>query len=95
MKTTMLFAVVAASVICASASVSFPELKIRGDHPRMFFNRDTWPAIKERALKEGSPENAALKALLAKADAAPSNPVCRNTEALSTPKSQPIPETVE
>lgn len=24
--------------------------KIRGDHPRIFFNRDTWPAVKERAL---------------------------------------------
>jgi heparin/heparan-sulfate lyase len=24
--------------------------KIREDHPRLFFNRDTWPAVRERAL---------------------------------------------
>ena len=24
--------------------------KIRRDHPRLFFNADTWPAVKERAL---------------------------------------------
>ncbi|MBM4048792.1 MAG: hypothetical protein FJ279_27120, partial [Planctomycetes bacterium] len=24
--------------------------KIRADHPRLFFNRDTWPAVRERAL---------------------------------------------
>ena len=24
--------------------------KIRRDHPRLFFNKDTWPKVKERAL---------------------------------------------
>lgn len=24
--------------------------KIRGDHPRLFFNTDTWPAVRDRAL---------------------------------------------
>ena len=24
--------------------------KIRSDHPRLFFNADTWPAVKQRAL---------------------------------------------
>ena len=71
------------------------ELKIRPDHPRMFFNSDTWPSIKERALKSGTPENAALAKLLAVADSHPANPVCRNTGPVLTPPSQPIPETVE
>lgn len=36
--------------------------QIRKDHPRLFFNNDTWPAVKQRAL--GSEESAwrALKA---------------------------------
>ncbi len=25
--------------------------KIRGDHPRLFFNADTWPAVRDRALR--------------------------------------------
>jgi len=31
---------------------SLPEwtVKIRSDHPRLFFNRETWPAVRERAL---------------------------------------------
>jgi len=24
--------------------------KIRDDHPRLFFNRDTWPQVRQRAL---------------------------------------------
>ena len=24
--------------------------QIRGDHPRLFFNRETWPAVRERAI---------------------------------------------
>lgn len=69
--------------------------KIRPDHPRMFFNRDTWPEIKARALRQGSAENEALKRLLADADRGTMNPVCRNTGPVFTPPSQPIPETVE
>jgi hypothetical protein len=26
--------------------------KIRSDHPRLFFNADTWPAVRDRALHE-------------------------------------------
>ncbi len=96
MKIVCLFAF-AAVLPCLSgiAKDPAPELKIRPDHPRMFFNRDTWPAIKERALKAGTPENGALVKLLAVVDRYPANPVCRNTGPVTTPPSQPIPETVE
>jgi len=35
---------------------------IRKDHPRLFFNKDSWPAVKARALGEESALFAALKA---------------------------------
>jgi hypothetical protein len=38
---------------------------IRRDHPRLFFNRETWPAVKARALGE---EAAAFAAMRARAD---------------------------
>ena len=50
--------------------------KIRKDHPRMFFNRDTWPQVKARA--EG-PAAAARAALLARCDSYPTDPVCSGT----------------
>ncbi|MEW6357345.1 MAG: heparinase II/III family protein [Planctomycetota bacterium] len=49
--------IAAASLVLAfgASRIAFPQgdewiSKIRKDHPRIFFNRDTWPAIKERAL---------------------------------------------
>ena len=56
---------------------------IRRDHPRMFFNKDTWPAVKARA--EG-PAQAARDALLKRCDSYPDNPVCTGTGA---PKDRP------
>ena len=40
------------SIAAAAAEPGLPEwaAKIRTDHPRLFFNRDTWPAVRERAL---------------------------------------------
>ncbi len=35
---------------------------IRRDHPRLFFNKDSWPAVKSRALKEESQLYTAMKA---------------------------------
>ena len=46
---------------------------IRRDHPRMFFNAETWPQVKARA--EG-PARAARDALLTSCDKYPDNPVC-------------------
>ena len=72
------------------------------DHPRMFFNAETWPAMKARA--EG-PAAAELKALLARARSYPENPVCAGTETVSEIKtatgsvksnsSTPIPDVRE
>ncbi|MDD2708196.1 MAG: heparinase II/III family protein [Verrucomicrobiae bacterium] len=39
---------------------NWPE-RIRRDHPRLFFNRDTWPAVKARALNEKAAEWQRLK----------------------------------
>lgn len=50
--------------------------KIRRDHPRMFFNRDTWPEVKARA--EG-PAREARDALLKRCNGYPDNPVCTGT----------------
>ncbi len=36
--------------------------RIRADHPRLFFNRDTWPAVKARALGEEAPAFGAMRA---------------------------------
>ena len=57
--------------------------KIRRDHPRLFFNRETWPQVKARA--EGAAA-AARARLLARCDAYPSDPVCTGT---SLPANQP------
>jgi len=45
--------------------------KIRGDHPRLFFNKDTWPAVRSRAL---GPERSAYDALKKRVDAYPDDP---------------------
>ena len=47
---------------------------IRRDHPRLFFNAETWPAVKARAF------GAELDRLLAACDKYPSNPKCSGTE---------------
>ena len=57
--------------------------RIRRDHPRMFFNKDTWSAVKARA--EG-PAREARDALLKRCDGYPDNPVCTGTGA---PKDRP------
>ncbi len=44
---------------------------IRKDHPRLFFNSDSWPAVKSRALNE---ENAWYGELKARVDNYPANP---------------------
>lgn len=94
MKLFAALAVVSAAfALPADSPPALPE--IRYGHPRMFFNRDTWPEIKARAMKDASAENGALKRLLAEADRETLNPVCRNTGPVFTPPSQPIPETVE
>ncbi len=53
---------------------------IRPDHPRMFFNAETWPAIKARAVTDNA---AALQDLLKRARGYPAKPVCSGTEAVT------------
>jgi len=45
--------------------------KIRKDHPRLFFNRDTWPAVKARAL---GPERDVYEAMKKRVDGYPDDP---------------------
>ncbi len=45
--TTLLCTAVASTAIAADDAWMS---KIRPDHPRLFFNADTWPAVKARAL---------------------------------------------
>ena len=52
--------------------------RVRKDHPRLFFNADTWPGIKARAETTGAGRQA-LAELVRLVDAYPTNPVCSNT----------------
>lgn len=45
--------------------------RIRRDHPRLFFNADTWPGVRERAL---GPERATWDRLRQRVDALPPDP---------------------
>lgn len=51
--------------------------EIRHDHPRIFFNSETWPAIKEKAYSD---KKAYLDKLIAWADKMPDNPVAGDVE---------------
>ena len=52
---------------------------VRPDHPRLFFNAETWPAVKARA--EGAARDD-LARLLRRCDKYPANPVCSGAEPL-------------
>ena len=75
----------AAAMAACVAAGDKPEWlgRIRRDHPRMFFNKDTWPAVKARA--EG-PAREARDALLKRCNRYPDNPVCTGT---GMPKDRP------
>ena len=45
----MIVAVLVLAPLCAAADWT---ALVRADHPRLFFNRDSWPAVKARALGE-------------------------------------------
>jgi len=52
--------------LCAAVRAAPVEwvTRIRRDHPRLFFNRETFPAVRARALKEEAPLFQAMKARL-------------------------------
>lgn len=54
------FAPLLAALLCQAQPGDWRSL-IRRDHPRLFFNRDTFPAVKARALGEESQTFAAMK----------------------------------
>lgn len=62
-------------VLCFSAMLS-AQPQIRPDHPRIFFNADTWPAIKEKALGE---KRVYLDKLLDEVNQMTDDPVAKNT----------------
>ena len=60
--------------IMTTAEAQCPE--IRPDHPRIFFNADTWPSIKERALTDNKKY---LDELLKEVDMLPEEPEIPDT----------------
>ena len=75
LKTVIAVGIVAGAVLATAYGADTPEWvgRIRKDHPRMFFNRETWPQVKARA--EG-PAKAERDALLKRCDKYPADPVC-------------------
>ena len=69
--------IIVCGVVCvllgAAAETQEWEGRIRRDHPRMFFNVETWPQVKARA--EGA-ARAARDALIKRCDRYPADPVC-------------------
>ena len=95
MPSRVFTSIVALSVLCGSFAALPPNApSIRSRHPRLFFNSDTWVAIKAAAQ---GPANAALSDLLAKCDRFPTNPVCSRTEGVAPDWSGavPLPPVVE
>ena len=75
---TCLLCTAVASTAIAADDASWMS-KIRPDHPRLFFNVDTWPAVKARAL---GVEKAYYEKLLKDVESYPDNPVCSGFEAI-------------
>ena len=71
-----LISLITASVLAISASAQEKCPEIRKDHPRIFFNSDTWPEVLARA--EG-PARGYRDALLKECDKMTDNPVCGYT----------------
>ena len=75
MRTFNRILLLAASVLVTGVALH-AQPKIRPDHPRIFFNADTW---KEIAARTNGPTAAAKAKLLQEVDALPDNPVAENT----------------
>ena len=67
--------VVCSAVSCGSRETSWTD-SIRTDHPRLFFNAETWPAVKARALGE---EREWYDDLVRRVDGYPDNPTTEST----------------
>ena len=82
-------AATAAAACAAAADDDVWISKIRRDHPRMFFNRDTWPSIKARTLAEPSVRKQ-YEHLLRVCDGYPEKPVCTDYGPVDSLPSTPI-----
>lgn len=73
-KSAIVAAAAMAAAACAGAGNDDAWLaSIRRDHPRMFFNAETWPQVKARAE---CPARAERDALVRRCDGYPEDPVC-------------------
>jgi len=94
-KTVVIASAASLGVLAAAAAAGVPwQAQIRKGHPRMFFNAETWPAIKARAISDGNVRQH-LDALLKAVDAYPAEPVCSGYGPVTTPPSTPIPHVRE
>lgn len=64
------------AAVAADPVVTEPVPEVKFGHPRMFFNRETWPQIDAFAKGAGKEE---LAKLLAECEAMPADPVCTGT----------------
>ena len=64
--------------------------RVRRDHPRMFFNAETWPEIKSRTEATSWGRDRRDR-LVERARKYPANPVCSGMGPVTSPPSQPIP----
>ena len=88
--TRLICCAVAVAAACAAAADDDVWMsKIRRDHPRMFFNRDTWPSVKERTLSEPSVRKQ-YEHLLRVCDGYPEKPVCTDYGPVDSLPSTPI-----
>ncbi|MBM3333049.1 heparinase II/III family protein [Candidatus Sumerlaeota bacterium] len=66
---------------CAAGAAASPDdswiSKIRKDHPRLFFNKDTWPQVRQRALNQEKEWYSELKR---RVDQYPTNPTSASRE---------------
>lgn len=65
--------------LCLSGGAEMKVPAVRPDHPRLFFNVETWPTVKARA--EGAAKDD-LARLLRRCDKYPADPVCSGAEPL-------------
>ena len=80
-------------VLLAAASALNAQPEIRPDHPRIFFNAETWPAIKQKALGE---KREYLDKLIEEVNQMPDEPVAANYGPIpEQDRSLPIPAVKE
>jgi len=75
-KRLVILAFAALATVSSAQAADDWVTRIRPDHPRLFFNDDTWPAVKARAL---GPERAWFDGMQRRVDGYPDNPTTEST----------------